>query len=482
MTGPLRERGDRMRRSPSNVLMWGLMALVASCSTTSAIRSSPSTAVRSPEPLAAVTVEGMRVHLDALQRIADQHDGTRAVGTPGYEASVAYVAGVLRDAGYGVDLRPVDVPVFTQHAPTILERVTPSPQAWTDGTDLRAMLFSGVGEVRAPVTAAEGGCEASDLDGFPVGDVALLEPGPCLRREQVVNAQAAGASAVVVAYPSTAPGRPLRPTLLYPDGITVPVLAVTPDVGEALAVDDGERPIVRIRVSATSTWTEADSVVAQTPSGDPSRVVMLGAHIDSVIDGPGINDDGSGVAMLLEIARWLATRATDATLRFAFWAGEEEGLYGSRAYVEALPGDERAALAAYLNADMVGSPNFVRYVLADAPVDPAAAEGTEAIRELFEAAFEEEGLAIEPLDMHGGADHGPFAQVGIPVGGMHSGSSEVKTAEQARVYGGTAGEPMDPCYHQACDTIANVNDVALEQLAGAYVQVLVELAGVRTTS
>ena len=458
--------------------MLGAVLLLWACSSEPAARTSPSTPARTSEPVAAVTVDGMRARLAELQGIAVEHGGTRAVGTPGYEASAAYVAGVLRDTGYEVDLLPVDVPVFEQSAPTVLERVEPSPMTWTDGTDLRAMLFSSSGEVRARVTAAEGGCEASDLTGFPVGDVALLAPGPCLRREQVVNAQAAGASAVVVPYPDTEEGRPLRPTLLYPDGITVPVLAVTPDVRQALGADGVDRPTVRIRVSATSTWTEAESVLAETPSGDPGSVVMLGAHLDSVMDGPGLNDDGSGVALLLETARWLAGRGADATVRLAFWAGEEEGLYGSSAYATSLSDEDRGAMLAYLNLDMVGSPNFVRYVLADAPVDPAAAEGNATIRRLFEEAFEAEGLASEPEDTHGGADHGPFARVGIPIGGVHAGSAEVKTSEQAETYGGVAGEVMDACYHQPCDTLDNVSDTALEQFADALVRVLTQLAGI----
>ncbi len=466
------------RRSAGSALLTLLVLLAAACSSTARTEPSRSSGRTTPSAVAEVTVEGMHGHLEALQAIADEHDGTRAVGTPGYEASVGYVDRVLRDAGYEVELRSVDVPVFEQDSETALERVEPSLETWADGTDLRAMLFSGAGEVRARVTVAEGGCEPADLSGFPDGDVALLEPGPCLRRQQVLNAQDAGASAVIVLYPDTAPGRPLRPTLLYPEDIEVPVLAVTPNVGDALAPTGGERPTVHLRVSAASRWTQAASVVAHATAGDPNRVVMLGAHLDSVMDGPGINDNGSGAAMLLEIARWLATREPEATVRFAFWAGEEEGLYGSRDYVQALSEDQRDALVAYLDLDMVASPNFVRYVVADAPMDPSAAEGTELIADLFTRSFEDRGLEVEPIETYGGADHGSFAAEGIPVGGLFAGSAEIKTAAQEAATGGAAGEPVDACYHQACDTISNVSDEALEQFAAAYVYVLTELASV----
>ncbi len=464
-----------MRR---HILVLALVALASACtsSTDPGPSSSPDGAA---EPaVAEVTVEGIRAHLEALQRIADEHGGTRVVGSPGYEASIDHVVEVLTDAGYEVETVPVDVPTFEQGSPTLLERVSPSPVAWTDDVDLRAMLFSASGDVRARVTAAEGGCEPMDLEGFPAGNVALLEPGPCLRRQQVLNAQDAGASAAIFAYPGMPAGRPLRPTLLYPDGIEMPVLCVTPEVGEALTRNGGKAPTVGIRVDASSEWIRAESVIAQTPGGDPSRVVMLGAHLDSVMDGPGINDNGSGVAMVLEIARWLATRDAEATVRLALWAGEEEGLYGSRDYVAGLSEEGVEAIVGYLDLDMVASPNFVRYVIADARTDPDAAARDERIRALFTAHFDDLGLEVEPIETYGGADHGAFAQAGIPIGGLFAGSADEKTAEQADLHGGIEGEPMDPCYHQACDTLENVSDDALEQFSAAYVAVLTELAGV----
>lgn len=453
------------------------LALASACTATEP-RAGSSRGGPAPPAVAEVTVGGVRAHLEALQRIADEHGGTRVVGSPGYEASVDHVVQVLRDAGYEVRTPPVDAPTFEQRSPTVLDRVSPSPQTWSDDVDLRAMLFSPSADVRARLTPAEGGCDPTDLDGFPTGDVALLQPGPCLRREQVLNAQAAGASAVVFPYADTAPGRPVRPTLLSPDGIEIPALSVTPEVGAALVAVGGAAPSVRIRVDAVSGWARAESVIAQTTGGDPHRVVMLGAHLDSVMDGPGINDNGSGVAIVLEIARWLSTRDAEATVRFALWAGEEEGLYGSRAYVAGLSNAETEAIAAYLDLDMMASPNFVRYLIADAQTDVDAAAGDERIRRLFSAYFDDRGLEVEPVETYGGADHGAFSQAGIPVGGLFAGALEGKTPDQAELHGGVAGEPMDPCYHQACDRLENVSDVALEQFAAAYVAVLSELAGV----
>lgn len=468
----------RSRQDPvemhRRLIIVALALLVSSCSSASEPGPSPS----AERPARLPSIELMRAHLGALQAIADEHGGDRAVGSPGYEASVAYVLGVLREHGYEVETASVDVPTFEQDAPTTLELFAPYNVAWTDGGDLRAMLFSGSGDVTARVTPAEGGCDAADLVGFPEGDIALLRPGPCLRREQVLNAQQVGASAVVFPYADTAPGRPLRPTLLYPDGIEIPALCVTPEVGDALAGGGDEVPTAHLAVEAASTWMQAESVIAQRPGADPGRVVMLGAHLDSVMDGPGINDNGSGVAMLLEIARWSATREAEATVRFAFWAGEEEGLYGSRHYVEGLTAGEAEAITAYLDLDMVASPNFIRYVLADAPAVPQIAAGNTRIQELFTAYFEDLGQEVEPIETFGSADHGAFARGGIPVGGLFAGSGQSKTARQAETFGGEAGAPVDACYHQACDGIQNVSDEVLEQFAAAYVAVLTELAGV----
>ncbi|HZD17763.1 MAG TPA: M20/M25/M40 family metallo-hydrolase [Actinomycetota bacterium] len=416
-----------------------------------------------------VTVQGIRAHLEALQRIAEEHGGTRAVGTPGYAASVAYVAETLRAAGYRLELPEADVPAFEQLAPSELELVEPEPRTWVDGVDFRAMLFSGSGDVRSPVTSVEGGCTRADFAGFPPGDVALLEPGPCFRRTQAENARAAGASAVM-GISDAVSGKPLRPTLLYPGGLEAPMLSVTAPVGRALAETPGA--VVRIHVRAESSYRRARSVIAELPPTDGEPVVMLGGHLDSVIDGPGINDNGSGVAVLLELARWLAGRDPPPAVRFGFWAGEEAGLYGSRDYVEGLSGEELTEIRAYLNLDMVGSPNFVMFVY-----EGNGLAGSEEISDLFTSFFDREGIPSEPIDLAGASDHAAFAEAGIATGGLHSGALERKTGAQASTYGGTPRRPLDACYHQPCDTFGNLSDEALRQTAEAVAAVLQELLG-----
>jgi Zn-dependent M28 family amino/carboxypeptidase len=227
--------------------------------------------------------------------------------------------------------------------------------------------------------------------------------------------------------------------------------------------------VVHVRVRAESSFEDAESVIAELPGDPGADVVMLGAHLDSVMDGPGLNDNGSGTALLLEVARWLGSRDPQPTVRFAFWAGEEEGLYGSWDYAHALSSEERDALAVYLNLDMVGSTNHVTFVYEASRGDPAMSR---RVARLFEEALADLGAESEPLDLHGSSDHASFEDVGVPTGGLYSGSQERKTASQASSFGGTEGEPLDPCYHQPCDTIDNVSRSALGTHAAALVAVL----------
>jgi Zn-dependent M28 family amino/carboxypeptidase len=448
-----------------------VLLLAAACSRSGATASGPSVAPLEPYtppnsgPVDEVTVDGIVDHLEALQAIADEHAGTRAAGSPGYDASVRYVADLLRATGYEIETVPTSVPTFEQQAPSLLEEVAPPGRRWVDGRDFRAMLFSPSGDAEGRLVRLVGsGCATEDFATFPEGAVALVGTGECFRRQQVVNAQDAGAVAMI-AVSSASPGRPLRPTLVYPGGLAIPALSVTQEVGAELR--DGT--VVHVRVRAESSFEDAESVIAELPGDPGADVVMLGAHLDSVMDGPGLNDNGSGTALLLEVARWLGSRDPQPTVRFAFWAGEEEGLYGSWDYAHALSSEERDALAVYLNLDMVGSTNHVTFVYEASRGDPAMSR---RVAQLFEEALADLGAESEPLDLHGSSDHASFEDVGVPTGGLYSGSQERKTASQASSFGGTEGEPLDPCYHQPCDTIDNVSRSALGTHAAALVAVL----------
>ncbi len=199
---------------------------------------------------------------------------------------------------------------------------------------------------------------------------------------------------------------------------------------------------------------------------------MAGAHLDSVQAGPGINDNGSGSAALLEIAQNLANHQPQNTLRFAWWAAEELGLIGSTDYVDGLSQAELDRIALYLNFDMVGSPNYI-FMVYDAdqssflpPVVPIP-DGSVAIEDLFESYYTLVGEPYDDSQFSGRSDYQAFIENDIPSSGLFTGAEVVKTPAQAAIWGGTAGAQFDPCYHLACDTYGNNNDHALDVNADA---------------
>ena len=229
------------------------------------------------------------------------------------------------------------------------------------------------------------------------------------------------------------------------------------------------------------------NVIADSPKGKiKGQTIVVGAHLDSVPAGPGINDNGSGSATILEIAEQLAalkyTKKLQRQVRFAFWGAEEFNLLGSQHYVDSLSQTQLDKIYANLNFDMLGSPNYVRFVYdGDGSATPdddedAGPPGSDAIEDIFTNYFDSKGLASEPTAFDGRSDYGPFIAVGIPAGGLFSGAEGIKTAEEAANYGGTAGVAYDKCYHQACDTINNLNSKALSELGDAAAHATLTLA------
>jgi aminopeptidase S len=289
-----------------------------------------------------VSVAAAMPHLEALQKIADENGGNRATGTAGYEASVEYVAGVLRGVGFEVS--------------------TPAYETSSDDED-------------EPVT-----------------------------------------------------GR---------------------------------------------------NVIAQTRTGDAANVVMIGAHLDSVPEGPGIVDNGSGVASVLEIATRLgAEPEVRNAVRFAFFDDEESGALGSTAYVEGLSAADRERIALYLNVDMVASPNGGYFVQGGKGDDPETAgpAGSATVGRVLADRLARTGVANVEIIEFVGDDESPFVKAGIPVGGAENGDAEEKTAGQAAAWGGEPGQVYDRCYHQACDRIENVNQDVLGHYLPALAGTLAHFA------
>jgi Zn-dependent M28 family amino/carboxypeptidase len=442
----------------------------------------------------AVTVGGILGHERALQRIANNNGGTRASGTPGYAASAAYVKTTLRAAGYQVREQQFMFPYFEELAPATLAVVTPTPTTYETDT----FSFSGDGDVTGVVVptsdvlipppaepGSTSGCEASDFPAAPAGPaIALIQRGTCTFQIKVSNAVAAGYDAVII-FNEGQPGRTELVTGDLGEVFEVPVVGLSFADAAALYAATQAGPVTA-RVT-TSTITEnrpTSNVIADSPGGDPNKIVVAGAHLDSVVEGPGINDNGSGTATLLEIAEQLKAKKVKPRqkVRFAFWGAEEAGLLGAEYYVANLSDAALGRIYANLNFDMLGSPNYVRFVYDGDGSDTGISgpPGSAEIEDIFNDYFAAQNLAAEPTEFDGRSDYGPFIAVGIPAGGLFSGAEGIKTPEQAQVYGGTAGQPYDPCYHQACDTINNLSTDALHELGDAATHAVYTLAVTKT--
>ena len=415
------------------------------------------------------TLDGARDHQGALQAIADANNGIRTSGTPGYDASAEYAAGVFEAAGYDVTVQEFDFQTFIQLSPTVLEQVSPSP-AGPIVTNI--MSYSGSGDETAPVSTVSAitGCVPGDFAGFPAGNIALISRGACTFASKATNVFNAGASGVVI-Y-NNIPGT-LNGTLSSTFTLDIPVTSVTQEVGQALAATPGL--VLRLKTDTFRGTATTSNVIAETPGGNPDNVVMVGAHLDSVNAGPGIQDNGSGSAAIMEVAEAMSKTKPVNKIRFALWGAEESGLVGSTYYVNNLSQDEQDDIALYLNFDMIGSPNHVFFVYDGDDSDGVGAgpgpEGSAQIEALFEQYYSGVGESWKGTDFSGRSDYGPFIAVGIPSGGLFTGAEGIKTADEAAIWGGTAGDQYDPCYHLACDTFDNINlgafDVNVDAVAFA---------------
>ena len=460
----------------------GVAALLAPAAPASAVDVVDSSKLRE-----AVTVNGILQHERALQAIATKNDGNRASGTKGYDDSVKYVTKKLKKAGLKVKTQTFTFPLFRELAPTTLSEITPTAR------DLETLVFtySGSGDVTGPLALAGGtvlppgptpsssaaGCEPGDFTKpSSTTAVVLIQRGTCDFAVKAGNAQAAGYAAAII-FNEGQEGRTdvLNGTLGAP--LTIPVVGVDFATGASLAEEVGDGPVTVNVSTTTETDLEAktENIIADTPKGKTGTTVVVGAHLDSVLEGPGINDNGSGSATILEIAEQMKALGytkkgkLQRQVRFAFWGAEEAGLLGSQYYVDSLSAEKISTIYANLNFDMVGSPNYVRFVYdgngSDTPL--AGPAGSAGIEKVFTDYFAAQGLATRPTAFDGGTDYAPFLAAGIPAGGLTGGAGDVKTEEEAEVFGGTAGVAYDPCYHLACDDVSNLNEQALFELGDA---------------
>ncbi|MEU9040680.1 MULTISPECIES: M28 family metallopeptidase [unclassified Kitasatospora] len=418
--------------------------------------------------------ESARGTLAALQRIADRNGGTRVAGSKGHEQSAQYVYEQARRAGLKVSKQEFEY-TFFEAGTQRLDVVSPKAES----VPVVAMTYSVSGpeagltaELAVSPVSATTGCAPTDYPagGF-TGKVALIRRGGCSFAQKQAAAAAAGAVGALI-Y-NNAEGD-LSGTLGDPTAGKVPTGGITQAAGEALAAEAAAGPVrvtfdIRTVMEPRKTW----NVIAETRGGDPNNTVMVGAHLDSVPAGPGINDNGSGSAGILEVARNLTVHPVKNKVRFAWWSAEEFGLKGSEAYVKSLSEADQKKIRLYLNFDMIASPNYAQFVYngSGSAGGGAGPDGSAQIERDITGYLDGLGLPHDRSAFDGRSDYGPFIDAGIPAGGTDTGAEKIKSPEQAERYGGTAGTAFDSCYHKACDNLGNIDmdafDVNIDVIAHA---------------
>jgi hypothetical protein len=416
-----------------------------------------------------VTADGMNTHLRKLQEIADANKGSRAEGTPGFDASVDYVVKVLKDKGFDVQTPEFDRLDRTEGGNptlTVTGRGYHADQAsLLVGTPPGGLNAITLRPQKAP------GCSAADYGTVSVkGAIAVVDDTGCSVGVKQNAAVAKGAvGLLVVSGPgTTGPAGLFTPG--YYQQLTIPVGVIDRDADAALRRTNAP---VKLVLDSKPIMVKARNVVAQTKAGDTKNIVLAGAHLASTPHSPGLNENGSGVAALLEAASALGPQPKIANaVRFVFWGSEAEG---PTKYLGGLARDQLDDIALYLGADALGSPNAGYFTYdgdqsgqpnPDIPPQSVPA-GSAGIERTLAGYLNLGGVRPADMPLSRTADYAPFLAAGVPIGGLTTGTSQRKTEVQARLWGGQAGVAFDPNYHTPRDNIDNVDRKALSVMGQA---------------
>ncbi len=429
-------------------------------------------------------------HQAALQRIARRNGDTREVLSNGYTESLNYVVKTLRRAGYKPNVTDFNFPFWEESAPAVLNRVSPAPtKVYRYGTaadndspnvDFITLGYAGTGTLTnakvvptndiidpppAVAGASTSGCEAGDYPAETAGNVALVQRGTCSFVQKAAVAQQVGAAGVIIFNDGVGPARQNPIYVLNQVDLHIPAVISSYAAGNELL--QGVKSGQDVRVDFSTFGHLADrflpQVIADTKGGDKNNVLVVGAHLDSRPEGPGINDDGSGTAMLLAQAEAIAkskhARNLRQKIRFGWWGAEENGLIGSNYYASHLSDAEVAKIDGMLDYDMLASQNYVRFLYDGDGSDNPGLEGPPGsglIEKVQDDWFKDRGLETDRVPFDGRSDYVGFTNRGIPAGGIFAGAEQPKTPEQEAIYGGAAGSAYDVCYHEICDDLLTI--------------------------
>eukprot|EP01125_Pyxidicula_operculata_P022059 TRINITY_DN8852_c0_g1_i1.p1 TRINITY_DN8852_c0_g1~~TRINITY_DN8852_c0_g1_i1.p1 ORF type:complete len:523 (+),score=93.76 TRINITY_DN8852_c0_g1_i1:165-1571(+) len=429
----------------------------------------------------------MKVTLTKLNNIGNEF-GSRQLVT-GFNATVDFLSSQLQALPCDFHVQEFTAISFFEYITPKFVRISPKIQ-YQYGVDFYGAEYGGSGfyNLTASITTVNNyGCDISDFTAVNNQTIVLIEIGGCRGYAKALNAQQAGALAVILYnnnVTTTLSIPTIRNSTWYPGDplVDIPVLMASYSVGVSLKYSLGS---VNIITNTSIVEVPCKNIWCDTIKGNPNSTIVVGAHMDSVLAGHGINDNGSGVSVVLEfITKWLTMNYDNANrIRFAFWGAEEEGLLGSRNYIKYVKQnhpEEFNNIALALNFDMIGSPNYAPHIGLFPANDPNAPEsgrnGSNVVTKMFEGYFKNVIQKNFTYITFGSSDCYSFVESGIPAGRVHAGSGGKKSVLIRENIGGIANAPYDPCYHQYCDDIENINYTGLQELSQAAAYVLQTVA------
>jgi Peptidase family M28/PA domain len=503
------------------VAVFGLAAAVGPVASSSAAPPNCDSQVNDTPSklLPCITTEDLWAHMQAFQAIADANPGpdghpSRNSGEPGYKASVDYVAQVMKDAGYNVTIQTYKFFYFAFAGLPLFSEISPTPHdysltdEWGAGQSLGTATADlqpagGIVIPPTPTTSSTSGCTAADFAGFVAGRIALIQRGGCNFGVKVLNAQAAGATGVII-FNEGNPGRTglLVGSLIDAAGNrivpTIPVAFTTFDIGTSLLTQyqQGPAPVMNISVQGVVDPNRDDyNVIAESKGGDKNHVVVVDAHLDAIF-GAGMLDNASGSATILDIAQQMKNVNPLNKLRFIWFGGEELGLLGSAYYVNNLTPTQASHIGYDLDADVTATPNYVVGVLDPAGVDLFGRTVTQTFpNRVYKPSTIARDHAINYFNSIGlnhelfsprGTDAISFNNIGIPASGLLTGQDCCKSQEEVDLFGGHLGnfEGNIPSFDGGCvdnpfrwcDNLSNNDPNVLTFMSKAFADMTVRMA------
>ena len=464
-------------------------------------------------------------HMQAFEAIAvanlspaDNHP-SRNSGEPGYKASADYVAQKMTDAGYNVTIQQYTFTYYAFKAPPTMSEVSPVAHDYGLSTEWNAGQSVGTANAElqpaggiiippTPTPTSSSGCTAGDFSGFVAGRIALIQRGTCFFGEKVLNAQAAGASGVIIFNE----GNPDRTAVLngsLVDAAGNPIIPTIPVAFTSFAIgsdllnqyqqavqNQTPLPVMNITIQAIVQPNAPDyNVIAESKGGDKNHVVVVDAHLDAIY-GEGMLDNASGSATILDIAEKMKNVTPRNKLRFIWFGGEELGLLGSIYYVNNLSSNDRSHIGYDLDADVTATPNYVVGVLDPAGPDLFGRNVTATFpNRVYKASRVARDQAIAYFDSINlnhelfspvGTDAFSFNEVGIPASGLLTGQDCCKSQAEVDLFGGTTGNfegnlgtTDGGCVDNPflwCDNLSNNDPAVLTFMSKAFATMVVQMA------